>query len=75
MLRSFEPFFRAGSALELGSFRGDFTKRLLPRFTDITCVEASERRCGVARRAGRPGTFVQGTFETVSLGRRFETSS
>ena len=41
MLRSFEPFFNAGSVLELGSFRGDFTRRLAARFTDITCVEAS----------------------------------
>ncbi len=29
MLRSFEPFMnRAGSVLELGSFKGDFTRRL-----------------------------------------------
>jgi hypothetical protein len=41
MLRSFAPFFRPGSLLELGSFKGDFTRRFLPWFDDITCVEAS----------------------------------
>ena len=42
MVRSFQPFFRGGSLLELGSFRGDLTKRLLPYFDDVTCVDASD---------------------------------
>ena len=42
MIKSFEPFFINGSALELGSFKGEFTKRLLPYFKDITCIEASD---------------------------------
>ncbi|RKF19645.1 class I SAM-dependent methyltransferase [Alginatibacterium sediminis] len=41
MLRSFEPFFVSGNLLELGSFKGRFTQRLIPLFNDITCVEAS----------------------------------
>jgi SAM-dependent methyltransferase len=73
MLRSFEPFFKAGSVLELGSFRGDFTKRLMPRFTDITCVEASGEAVAASRAAlSGQVTFVHGTFETVSLGRTFD---
>ena len=73
MLRSFEPFFRTGSALELGSFRGDFTRRLAPHFTDITCVEASGEAAAASRAAlGGDITLVQGTFETVSLGRSFD---
>ena len=73
MLRSFEPFFNAGSVLELGSFRGDFTKRLTPRFADITCVEASGEAIAASREAlGAVVTFVEGTFETVSLGRTFD---
>ena len=40
MIQSFIPFFRKGNLLELGSFKGDFTKRLKPLFDDITCVEA-----------------------------------
>ena len=73
MLRSFEPFFNAGSVLELGSFRGDFTKRLASRFTDITCVEASAEAVAASRAAlGDKVRFVEGTFETVSLGRTFD---
>ena len=73
MLRSFEPFFNAGSILELGSFRGDFTKRLAARFTDITCVEASGEAVAASRAAlGDTIRFVEGTFETVSLGRMFD---
>jgi hypothetical protein len=41
MIRAFEPFFVKGSVLELGSFKGDFTRRLLPYFDDVSCVEAS----------------------------------
>jgi 2-polyprenyl-3-methyl-5-hydroxy-6-metoxy-1,4-benzoquinol methylase len=73
MLRSFEPFFRPGNALELGSFRGDFTRRLTSRFTDITCVEASGEAVAAARTALVSGvTFVEGTFETVSLPRSYD---
>ena len=73
MLRSFEPFFNDGSVLELGSFRGDFTKRLMPHFADITCVEASGEAVAASRAAlGAAVTFVQVTFETVSLGRTFD---
>ena len=49
MLKSFQPFFRAGSLLELGSYKGDFTHRLLPCFDDITCVEASDAAIAEAR--------------------------
>ena len=44
MIRSFEPFFVPGNLLELGSFKGAFTTRLLSHFEDITCVEASGAR-------------------------------
>ena len=49
MIKSFEPFFRQGSLLELGSFKGDFTRRFLPYFSDITCVEASGDALSEAR--------------------------
>lgn len=49
MLKSFEPFFNKGKLLELGSFKGDFTKRFLPYFDDITCVEASDEAIALAK--------------------------
>lgn len=73
MLRSFAPFFRSGNVLELGSFQGDFTRRLLDHFRDITCVEASGEAIEVARqRLGSAVQFVPGIFETVTLPCRYE---
>jgi len=50
MIRSFEPFLRGSSLLELGSFKGDFTEKFLPYFDDITCVEASNVAVEEARK-------------------------
>jgi 2-polyprenyl-3-methyl-5-hydroxy-6-metoxy-1,4-benzoquinol methylase len=73
MVRAFIPFFRQGSVLELGSFRGDFTRRLTAHFDDITCVEASGEAVTAARAAlGERVKIVGGTFESVSLGRTFD---
>lgn len=68
MLKSFLPFFRPGNLLELGSFRGDFTQRLLSHFKDITCVEASDEAIQVAKkRLGSKIKFINSLFETVKL--------
>ena len=73
MIRSFEPFFRAGSLLELGSFKGDFTRRLRDRFNDITCVEASGAAIKEARRKLGDGVkFVHSMFESANLPRRYD---
>jgi len=73
ILRSFEPFYAGPSVLELGSFRGDFTRRLAERFTDITCVEGSPEAAAVARASlGDRARVIEGTFEDVVLERRFD---
>lgn len=73
MVRSFQPFFRSGSLLELGSYRGDFTARLVPHFEDITCVEASNEALSVAcERLKGNATFVNARFETAQLPRRYD---
>jgi SAM-dependent methyltransferase len=73
MIRSFRPFFRAGSFLELGSFKGDFTRRFREHFDDVTCVEASGEALAVAReRLGNSIDFVHSRFETVKLPRRYD---
>ncbi len=73
MLKSFEPFFNKGSLLELGSFKGDFTRRLLPYFDDITCMEASDIAIAEAKvKLGDRVTFVNSLFETAKLPRQYD---
>lgn len=68
MLRSFTPFFKEGNFLELGSFKGDFTKRFVPLFDDITCVEASEDALKIAQsKLGQKIKYVNSLFEEVNL--------
>ena len=73
MIRSFEPFFKRGSLLELGSFQGDFTTRLLSHFEDITCVEASSDALETARnRLGGRVTLVNARFDAAHLPKRYD---
>lgn len=68
MICSFEPFFRKGSLLELGSYKGDFTRLLLNYFKDITCVEASTEAIEEAKkRLGGEVKFVKSLFERAAL--------
>jgi 2-polyprenyl-3-methyl-5-hydroxy-6-metoxy-1,4-benzoquinol methylase len=73
MIRSFEPFFRAGSLLELGSSRGHFTKGFLPYFDDVTCVEASDVAIEEAsKKVGTKVKFVNSLFEKANLPKRYD---
>jgi 2-polyprenyl-3-methyl-5-hydroxy-6-metoxy-1,4-benzoquinol methylase len=73
MLRSFVPFFRIGNLLELGSYKGNFTKRFLPHFEDITCVEASDEAIGVAKmELGNKVKFIHSLFETANLPTKYD---
>lgn len=74
MIKSFEPFFRGGNLLELGSFKGDFTKRLTPIFKDITCIEASTEAINTAKEtlAGNKILFINSLFEEADLPSKYE---
>lgn len=73
MIKSFLPFFISGNVLELGSFKGDFTKRLLPYFEDITCVEASDDAIDFAKHDLRGRVdIINSTFEDVILTRTYD---
>ncbi len=73
MLKSFEPYFKNGSLLELGSYMGNFTQRFLPYFTDITCVEASDVAIAEAKAAlGDKVKFINALFEEVELPQRYD---
>ena len=73
MIKSFKPFFGNGNILELGSFKGEFTKRLVPFFNDITCVEASNEAVNVAKE--NLGTLVKihnELFENIVLPTKYD---
>ena len=73
MLRSFIPFFKEGNLLELGSFKGSFTQRLLPYFKDITCVEVSDEAIGIAQNnLGDQVKFINSLFETATLPAKYD---
>jgi len=73
MLKSFTPFFIKGNLLELGSYKGVFTKRFLPYFNDITCVEASDEAIAIAQKElGNKVKFVHSLFETVTLSTKYD---
>lgn len=73
MLRSFIPFFRNGNLLELGSYKGNFTKRFMPYFDDITCIEASNEAVDIARgEFGDKVKFFNSLFETIILPSKYD---
>jgi len=73
MLRSYSSFFRNGNLLELGSFKGDFTRRVLPQFRDITCVEASgEAMASAQSEFGGKVKFVHARFEDAALPGKYD---
>ena len=73
MIKSFKPFFGNGNLLELGSFKGEFTKRLVPFFKDITCVEASNEAVIVAKEnLGSSVKIYNELFENVVLPTKYD---
>jgi len=73
MLKSFIPFFKEGKLLELGSYKGDFTKKVLPYFEDVTCVEASDEALEIAKQTlGNRIQFINGLFEDVKLPTKYD---
>jgi 2-polyprenyl-3-methyl-5-hydroxy-6-metoxy-1,4-benzoquinol methylase len=77
MIRSFQLFLRPGSLLELGSYKGDFTKRLQSFSKDITCVEASADAVAAAQvkfaeNATGSVRLINADFETVQLDSRYD---
>jgi 2-polyprenyl-3-methyl-5-hydroxy-6-metoxy-1,4-benzoquinol methylase len=73
ILKSFVPFFKRGNLLELGSSNGEFTKRLLPYFKDITCVEASDEAVEISKKKlDKKVKIINSTFETATLPAKYD---
>ncbi len=73
MLQTFAPFLRRGRALELGCYKGEFTKKLRPHFEDITVIEGASDLIQEARKnVGSQVRFLEGTFEAIELKEEFD---
>lgn len=72
MLRTFNPFLMPGNALELGCLKGDFTSRLLTKFTSVDAVEASSEASTFAKnRLGDRVNVFNSRFEHVALKKKY----
>jgi 2-polyprenyl-3-methyl-5-hydroxy-6-metoxy-1,4-benzoquinol methylase len=68
MMQSFGPFLVEGKALELGCYKGEFTKTIRKHFSDVTVVEASDELINCCRAVlEKDVTFIHATFEEVEL--------
>lgn len=73
MIKSFEPFFVRGNCLELGSYKGDFTKKLTPYFNEITCIEASSEAVAIAKKElGEKVKLINDLFENTVLSNKYD---
>jgi 2-polyprenyl-3-methyl-5-hydroxy-6-metoxy-1,4-benzoquinol methylase len=73
MIRTFEPFLGQGRALELGCYKGEFTRRLTTYYSDLTVIEAASDLIREARAAvGDRATFIHSTFEAAVLDQTFD---
>jgi 2-polyprenyl-3-methyl-5-hydroxy-6-metoxy-1,4-benzoquinol methylase len=74
MMRTFEPFFRDGSCLQVGCAHGDQTSLLVERFTDVTVVEPTPMFIAeTRRRVGDRARFIETLIEDYETDRRFQT--
>jgi 2-polyprenyl-3-methyl-5-hydroxy-6-metoxy-1,4-benzoquinol methylase len=73
MIKALSPFFSGKDALELGSYKGDFTLRLTKYFKNITCIEASDEAVIEAKKKlGEYNiTFINSLFENAMLENKF----
>jgi len=74
MMQSFAPFLVPGKALELGCYKGEFTKLLLKQFHDVTVVEAADELIGYCRQnVSSQVRYINSTFETVCLDAEYDS--
>lgn len=73
MIKSFVPFFKNDNVLELGSFKGDFTEKIIPFFKNVTCVEGSEEAVNIAKeKFDNKINIILSTFEELNLSKKFD---
>ncbi|MFT4553329.1 MAG: 2-polyprenyl-3-methyl-5-hydroxy-6-metoxy-1,4-benzoquinol methylase [Chlamydiales bacterium] len=72
MIQEFKPHFK-GNALEMGCYKGEFTKKLLEYFDNVTVIEGSGDLIEEARiNTGNEPRFINEMFENVELKEKYD---
>lgn len=77
MVRALSPFFSGTSALELGCYKGEFSKRILKHFNELTIVEGSSilsehTRQTLQGHENQNYKIICSYFESVELNDKFD---
>jgi 2-polyprenyl-3-methyl-5-hydroxy-6-metoxy-1,4-benzoquinol methylase len=74
MMRAFEPFIKPDDrALEMGSYHGAFTSRLIEKYKDVTGIEASSEAAEILRaKFGDKVKILNTTFEELDTTGTFD---
>lgn len=74
MIKALAGQFRPGTALEMGCYHGEFTKKLLQVFDDVTVLEGASDLIEIARKnvGDQRASFILGQFESAELTQRFD---
>lgn len=76
MMKSFQPWVKPGKALEMGCYKGEFTKLLTEYYQDITVIDGSSELIQVAKQnlSKTPVKlkFINDTFENANVDEKFD---
>lgn len=75
MIRTFLPHIKPGNSLELGSFEGLFSQRLIEHVDTLDCVEASQEAVEKAEallKGQKSIKIYNDVFETVNLSQKYK---
>ena len=72
MIRQLCDYFPLGKALEMGCYKGEFTKKLLPFFDNITVIEASDELATECQAKYPNIKYIINRFEDTSLTEQYD---
>lgn len=76
MIKTFKPWIKPGKALEMGCYKGEFTKLLAQHYQDITVIEGSSDLITIANEnltaANKKIKYINSSFETADIQEKFD---
>src|SRR3990167_4377649 len=74
MMKSFQPWIKPGKALEMGCYKGEFTRLLSKQYQDITVIEGSSELIQEARSnlTNANIKYIHDVFELANVAEKFD---